>query len=196
MRLINLGRIALCVLVISCLPFVAAVAEDEPDGTWKAPPIGTKATYNFGASWEVVAVRDGRVFLLGDRSTSMQNVTWHRYRGMLASISDDGWKRTVDEGAVDKLFPLKVGNKTTVSAPQGDWNFRVMLKVTAIRTIDTLIGPRKVFRIAFLERGDDNHRAKGFGYYDAELGIYHGGIYIYGDNEPYRWKLLILEVPE
>ena len=195
MRLMSLARIALCVLAISCFPLAASAAEGELDGTWKPTPVGTKAVYNFGTSWEVVAVRHGRVFLVGDRSTELQNVAWHRYRGMVDSISDSGWKRTIDEAALDRIFPLKVGNETTFTAPEGDWNFRSKLKVVAIKTIDTLIGKRKVFRIEFFDGGDDNYRAKGFGYYDPELSLFHRGIYIFRNGDPYRWKLVHLEVP-
>ena len=77
MRLIRFGKIVLCALVMLGAPFANAVAEDEPDGTWRAPPIGTKATYNFGQTWEVVAVEGGKVHVKGDRSSEKKKPLMH-----------------------------------------------------------------------------------------------------------------------
>ena len=59
MQLISLAKGALLVLAILCLPFANAFAEGDREGFWKPLPIGTKAAYDYGASWEVVEI-DGR----------------------------------------------------------------------------------------------------------------------------------------
>ena len=71
----KLARGVLFALTILCLPIAGVFAEGELDGTWKAPPIGTKAAYNYGANWEVVAVKSDRVFVIGDPGNKIQNVS-------------------------------------------------------------------------------------------------------------------------
>ena len=186
----------MCALILLGAPLASAVAEDEADGTWRAPPIGTKATYNYGQSWEVISVDGNKVYVKGDRGASVQNVSWYLYRGMFDSISTIGAKIIYNPVELDALFPLKIGNKTTVSANAGGWKFKTLYKVTKYKEVETLLGKRPVFVIAFLERGDDNFKGKGWGYYDPELGMWHRGTYTWGDNDPYKRKLLHLEVPE
>lgn len=196
MELIKSVRIALYAFILLGSPLASAVAEGELDGTWKAPPIGTKATYNHGASWEVISVDGNRVYVQGDRSTQIQDVSWYLYRGLFDSISSSGAKIKFDPAELDALFPLKIGNKTTLSGNAGGWKWKTLYKVTKHKEVETILGKRPVFVIAFLERGDDNYKAKGWGYYDPKLGIWHRGTYAWGDNDPYKWKLLHLEVPE
>ena len=195
MRLTRFAKVLLCVLVILCLPIAGAVAQDEPDGTWNAPPIGTKAVYNYGAAWEVIHIDGGKVYVKGDRGNETQDTAFYIYRGMMDGLSFDGEVVSIDMAALDKLFPLKVGNKTTLSSYIGDWKFKTTYKVVSHKTVDTVLGKRQVFGIAFFEKGK-GHRVKGWGYYDPELGIWHGGSVTFGDGSPFKWKLLHLELPE
>ena len=195
MRLIRFGKIVLCALVMLGAPFANAVAEDEPDGTWNAPPVGTKATYNFGASWEVVAVDGGKVHVRGARSSQLKSATWHIYKGIAESISSEGKKRSYDTATVDKLFPLKVSNKTTVNYSERDWNLNATYEVVAFKRVKTILGTRQLFKIAFTEKGV-GHRAKGWGFYDPELGVWIGGDYTWGNNPTYKWRLVRLDLPE
>ena len=97
---------------------------------------------------------------------------------------------------MDSLFPLKIGNKTTVTAKKEDgWRWKTAYKVTKYKEVETLLGMRPVFVIAFLEKAR-GHKAKGWGYYDPELGIWHRGTYNWGVDEKFDWKLTHLEVPE
>ena len=196
MRQLSAARLALCLLAMLCLPLTSVIAEDDSDGTWKPVPVGTKAVYNYGESWEVIAVDGGKVILKGDRSNQAQDVVWYKYKGLFNSIGDSGAATKFDRGAIDKLFPLQVGNKTTVSADMGGWKWKTTYKVTKFKEGDTLLGKRPVFVIGFLARGDDGFKAKGWGYFDAELGLWHRGTYKWGDNDPSKWKLLHLEIPE
>ena len=198
MRLISLAGRALFVLAIGSLPLASAVAEGEPDGTWRALPVGTKATYDYGASWEVVEVDGRKVYVAGDRSPQVRDVTWHLYWGLLDSISSSGSEVNFDPADMDKLFPLRPGNKTTLSASAGGWNWKTTYKVTKFKEVDTLLGKRPVFVIVFVESGDGNYKAKGWGYFDAEFGFWHRGSYIFGEDSGNKWKwgLVSLELPE
>ena len=171
MRLIRFGKIVLCALVMLGAPFSNAVAEGEPDGTWNVPPIGTRAVYNYGASWEVIAVDGGKVHVKGDRSSQTKNVTWYLYRGMLDSTTFEGKARSFDTAAVDKLFPLKVGNKTTILTSTEEESVKITYEVVAFKKVKTILGNRQLFKIAFTERGV-GHRAKGWGFYDPEIGVW------------------------
>ena len=200
MELIRLGRIAVCALVLLGAPLANALAEGEPDGTWRAPPIGTKLTYNYGAKYEITGVEGSKVYAKGARSTETQdmNLTWYIYKGTFHGIWVDGQEISFDEEALDNLFPLKIGNKTTVAAERADgWKWKTAYKVTKFKEVDTLLGERPVFVVAFLEKGG-GHKAKGWGYYDPELGIWHRGLYRWGegDAEKINWTLTHLEVPE
>lgn len=198
MRLIGFARGTLLGLAILCLPFASVFAEGDLQGSWKPLPIGTKAAYDYGASWEVVEVDGHKVYVAGDRSSQAQDVSWHLYWGLLDSISSGGAEVIFDSADIDKLFPLKVGNKTTLSASAAGWNWKTTYKVTKFKKVDTLLGKRPVFVIVFVESGDDNYKAKGWGYFDAEFGFWHRGSYMFGDDSSNKWKwgLVNLELPE
>ena len=195
MRLIRFGKIVLCALVILGAPLANAVAEGEPDGTWRAPPIGTKATYNSGQMWEVVAVDGGKVHVKGDRSKQVKNTKWYIYRGIFGNKTFDGRTMSIDTAALDTLFPLKVGNKTTVLASVGDWRLKVNYEVVSHKKVKTILGVRQLFKIEFTERASD-YRAEGWGYYDPEIGVWIGGDYSWGNNPTYKWRLVRLDIPE
>ena len=200
MRLIRRASIVVFALAILCLPAASAVAEGEPDGTWKPPPIGTKLEYNYGAKYEITGVEGSKVYAKGARSTETKgmNLTWYIYKGTFHSIWVDGQEIAFDKEALDNLFPLQIGNKTTVAAKKEDgWSWKTAYKVTKFKEVDTLLGKRPVFVVAFLEKGG-RHKAKGWGYYDPELGIWHGGLYRWGEGEDEKifWRLTHLDVPE
>ena len=196
MRQRRAARLVLCLLAVLCLPLTSVIAEGNSDGAWKPIPVGTKAIYNYGESWEVIAIDGSKIILKGDRSNQAQDVVWYKHKGMFNSIGDSGAVIKFDPEAIDKLFPIKIGNKTTISASIEGWKWKLVYKVTKFKEVDTLLGRRSVFVIAFAERGDDNYKAKGWGYYDAEFGFWHRGTYAWGDNDPVKWKLLHLEIPE
>lgn len=83
-----------------------------------------------------------------------------------------------------------------MSADAGGWKWKTVYKVTKFKEVETLLGKRPVYVIAFAERGDGNYKAKGWGYYDAEFGFWHRGTYASGDSDPLKWKLTHLEVPQ
>lgn len=195
MRLIRFGRIVLCVLVLLGAPLATAGAESEPDGTWRAPPIGTKAEYNYGRSWEVVAVDGGKVHFKGDFNSEIKNVKWYNYKGMVDSLTVLRKRLSVDTAGVDKLFPLKVGNKTVVNSSSKEGNFKYTYEVVAFKKVKTFLGMRQLFKIAFTERGA-GHRAKGWGFYDPEYGVWIGGDYNWGNNPTFKWRLTRLDFPE
>ena len=195
MRLIRFGKIVLCALVMLGAPFANAVAEGEPDGAWRVPPIGTKAIYNYGRSYEVVAVDGGKVHVKGDISSQKKNTKWYIYRGLFESKTFDGRSMSIDTAALDKLFPLKVGNKTTVNASAGGWRLKVNYEVVSHKKVKTILGVRQLFKIEFAERASD-YRAKGWGYYDPEFGVWIGGDYTWGNNPTYKWRLVRLDLPE
>ena len=147
MRLIGFGKIMLCALMLLGAPLVSAVAEGESNGTWRAPPIGTKAEYNYGASWKVVSVESGEIHLKGDRHSELSNISWYVYKGMVDSISLSGQERTFDKAEVDELFPLKVGNKITVNVSVSNENVKFTYEVVAFKTVMTFLGKRKLFKI-------------------------------------------------
>ena len=196
MRRYDFGQIAVCLFVALCLSLINVDAQAASDGAWKPTPVGTKAVYNYGESWEVIAIDGSKVILKGDRSNQAQDVVWYKHKGIFNSIGDSGAVIKFDPEIIDKLFPLKIGNKTTISADIGGWKWKTTYKVTKFKEVDTLLGKRPVFVIGFLERGDDNYKAKGWGYYDAEFGFWHRGSYAWGDSDPIKWKLLHLEIPE
>ena len=194
MGLIRLGKIAVCVLIMLAAPLASVVAEGEPDGTWRAPPIGTKATYNYGASWEVISVEDGKMHLQGDRHSELRNISWYVYRGMVDSISLSGEKRSFDKEEVDKLFPLEVGNKITVDVSVSNKNVKFTYEVVAFKTVKTILGKRKLFKIEFTEKGS-SYRANGWGFFDPEYGVWIGGDYTYNRDPVYKWRLTRLDLP-
>lgn len=195
MGLIRLGKIALCALILLGSPLASAVAEGEPGGTWRAPPIGTKAAFNYGGSWEVVAVDGAKVHVKGDLSSDTKNTTWFIYRGMLASKTFDGRQMTIDAEALDTLFPLKVGNKTTVRCSSGEWKLKINYEVVAHKRVKTFLGVRQLFKIEFTERASD-YRGYGWGFYDPEYGVWIGGDYTWGNNPTFKWRLTRLDLPE
>lgn len=200
MRLIGFGRIVLFVLVLLGAPLANAIAEGEPDGAWKPPPIGTKVEYNFGAKYEVTRIEGSKYYVKGARTTETHGMDfeWYIYKGTFHSMWADGQKVSFDQEALDSFFPLKIGNKTTVAAERADgWKWKTAFKVTKYKEVETLLGKRPVFVVAFLEKGK-GHKAKGWGYYDPEPGIWDGGLYQWGegDNQKLNWRLTHLEVPE
>ena len=192
---IKFGMIVLFGLVMLAAPLASAVAEDEPDGTWRAPPIGTKATYNFGQTWEVVAVEGGKVHVKGDRSSEKKNTKWYKYRGLLDSKTFDGRSMSIDTAALDALFPLNVGNKATVHCSAGEWKLKINYEVVSRKGVKTILGVRQLFKIEFTERASD-YRAHGWGYYDPEYGVWIGGDYNWGNRPTYKWRLVHLDLPE
>ena len=196
MRLSGLKMLALCFAMIFVAPIAGATAEGELDGTYRPTPVGTKAIYNYGESWEVIAIEESKTFFKGDRSSQAQDTVWYKYKGMYYSIGDNGAAAKFDTEAIDKFFPLKIGNTTTVTGSEGDWDWKTKYKVMSSKEVDTLIGKRGVFVIAFQMVGEGNFRAKGWGYFDPEISVWHRGIFIVGDGDKYNWKTLHLELPE
>ena len=85
MRLIRRASIVVFALAILHLPATNAVAEGEPDGTWKPPPIGTKVAYNYGAKYEIIRTEGSKVFVKGRRSSETQEMAWYIYKGTFHS---------------------------------------------------------------------------------------------------------------
>lgn len=199
MGLAKIRTIVLCVLVVSAVSVACAAAAEEPDGTWNPTPVGTKVAYNVGMNWEVTGVDGFKVYRKGDRSPEVQDVSWYSYRGLFDSIAfSDGKDVTFDAAAIDKLFPLKVGNKTTISASKPGWKWKTILKVTSYKEVKTKLGKRPVFGIAFLEKGDGGFRSKGWIHYDPELGFWHRGKYIVtsGDGSETDILTTLVKLPE
>ena len=145
----NLWRSALSVLsVVSIIMLTpTGVASEDLDGSWRAPAVGTKLTYEDGTSREVVSVDGKKVYYKGERSPRLRDVEWYSYMGMFTSIASDGRKWKFDGKAIAQLFPLKIGNKSTVNVRIGNWRGRTTFKVTAVDEVETPIGMRKVFEI-------------------------------------------------
>ena len=196
MRLTRFSKVLLCVLVVSAVPLTGAADELELDGTYRPTPVGTKAIYNYGEAWEVIAIDGSKIVFKGDRSSQVQDAVWYKYKGMFYSIGDNGASATFDTEAIDKLFPLKVGNETTVTGSEGSWRWKTKYKVMSAKEVETLIGRRGVFVIGFWMAGDGNFRAKGWGYFDPQISVWHRGTMTVGHGDKYKWKTLHLELPE
>ena len=156
----------------------SAVADEVPDGYWRAPPVGTLLEKNFGQSCRVIAVEDDSYVCKGDLAyLGVRDTTWTVYRGLeIDTHAFNGSKRAFDKRKVDELFPLKVGNTTTFTLETGGDVYKYKYKVSSIKTIQTLLGPRTVFGITFTETGQTNdYKGKGWNYLDAELGFLHSG---------------------
>lgn len=195
MRLIGFEKLVLCALMLLAVPLANTVAQDEPHGTWRAPPVGTKAEFNYGADWEVVAVEGGKIHVQGARSAELKNVSWYIYRGMLDSINFEGNERIFDTEEVDRLFPLEVGNKTTINSDSKNRKIKITYEVVAFKRVKTKFGTRQLFKIEFTEKGK-GFRAHGWGFYDPEYGVWIGGDYTYKHNPVYKWRLISLDMPE
>ncbi len=76
MAIFDIPKFVLCALVVSVVSITSTIAAEEPDGTWKPTPIGTKVTYNIGMSWEVTAVDGGKIYRKGNRGPDVTGVTW------------------------------------------------------------------------------------------------------------------------
>ena len=196
MGLIRLGKFALCVLVISVAPFAATADDLELDGSYRPTPVGTKAVYNYGESWEVIGIDGNKTIFKGDRSSQVQDAVWYKYRGMYYSIGSEGSAAKFNTEAIDNLFPLRVGNDTTVDGSEGSWHWKTKYKVMSAKEVETLIGKRDVFVIGFWMSGDSNFRAKGWGYFDPAISVWHRGTMTVGGGDKYKRKTLLLELPE
>ncbi len=199
MAIFDIPKFVLYALVVSVVSITSTIAAEEPDGAWKPTPIGTKVTYNIGMSWEVTAVDGGKIYRKGNRGPDVTGVTWYNYRGLFESINySDGGELDFDTNSIDKLFPLKVGNKTTVSYSLPGWRGKTAYKVVAYKEVKTLLGIRPVFVIAYVDSGDGNYRAKGWNHYDPELGFWHRGVYtiLSGTGGELKMWITDLELPE
>ena len=194
-----MGRFLLAA-VLAAFAFAGPALAQDLDGTWRPPPIGTKIAYNSGVVYEVVAADGGNVHVKGDRSLRLQDTTWSNYRSLWSSVSGQGAANTVDKDALDSLFPLEVGKTATFAWRSGKWRGETTYKVSSIKTIETLLGPREVFGIVLSERGTHGNKfqGKGFMYFDPALGIQHKGRYIEvsNDNKTTNWRIVCLELPE
>ena len=88
----------LCGFVVVGAITVGAMADDAPDGHWKPPPVGTLLEYNNGESCRVIAVKEDGYVCKGDRTYSLQDVTWSVHWGIQHDIhGGDGTKITYDK---------------------------------------------------------------------------------------------------
>ena len=137
----------------------------------------------------MIAVEDDRYFCKGDRNYWNQDRTWTVYRGLVYDMSgNDGSPVIFDKRALDRLFPLAVGNKVTVNFSGG--SYRTVYKVSSLKTIRTRLGLRPAFGISYFETGGDGYKGKGWSYIDAELGFQHYGkhVAVSDDNKEYKWR--------
>ena len=194
-----MGRLFLAAALAAFTLAGPALAQDL-DGTWRPPPIGTKVAYNSGVLFEVLAVEGGDVYLRGDRSAQLQDTSWSIYKGICQSMRHDGTAFACDKEGYDSLFPLEVGKTAKITWPPGQWRGVTSFKVSSVKTIETVLGPREVFGIVYTDRGThgNNWHAKGFYYFDPALGLLHRGrhIEVSNDNRTTNWKVVCLDVPE
>ena len=183
----------------AALAFISGVvvADDEPDGVWRAPPVGTLLQSNIGMSCRVIAVDDDRYHCEGDRSYWAQDRTWSVYKGLLEDVSAAGAKIRFGRQELDELFPLEVGRATTVRGRTANISWEMTFEVTSLKTIQTRLGPRSVFGVTYRETAENGYKAKGWYYLDAHLGFYHSGkrIEVSGGNTQHRLRLFTVELP-
>ena len=184
---------------VVALGIMGSVSADNLDGTWKPPAVGTKIAYDDGTSYEVIRIEGNAVYLKGNRSAQVTDVEWMDYMGMYYDMSDsDGREFFFSKEAVEDLFPLEVGNESTVSANDGEWHWKTTFEVTKIREIETLLGPRQVFVIKWYDKGTggSSYSGQGYGYWDPELSIWYEGAYKARGEERLDWKATSIELPQ
>ena len=193
-------RRLLFAVAIASLIFAGPALAQELDGTWRPPPVGTKVANNFGTVYEVIAAEGGNVYVKGDRNNQIQNTSWSIYRGICPSMTYEGGAYDCDKKGIDSLFPLEVGKTATITWPPGEWRGKTTYKVNSVKTIKTVIGPRKVFGIVYTNKGThgNNWRSKGFFYFAPALGFAHSGrdIEVSNDNWTGNWRIVCLDLPE
>ena len=174
------------------------MADNTPDGHWRPPPVGTLLEYNQGESCRVVAVDEDSFECKGDRSYWVQDVTWSVYRGILPDTAlGDGSPVIFDKREAGMLFPLEVGNTVILSGRTASIDWEMKLKVTSFKRVETRLGERPVFAIAYIETAENGYKAKGWGYLDAEYGFIHSGkrVEVSGGNREHRLRLFTVELP-
>ena len=186
-------------VAVVALGVMGSVSANDLDGTWKPTAVGTKVVYDDGSSFEVIRVDGNEVFFKGNRSADVTDVEWMAYMGMYDNMSNsDGSEWFFSKEAIERLYPLEVGNESTVPVNDGRWHWETTFKVTKIKEIETPLGPRQTFVIKYNVKGvaDLDYSGQGYGYYDPELSIWYEGAYKSKGSARVDWKATSVELPQ
>ena len=181
------------------LGIMGSASADDLDGTWKPTAVGTKVVYDHGLSYEVIRVDGNEVYFKGNRSAEVTDVEWMAYMGMYDNMSgSDGAEWFFSREAIEDLYPLAVGNESTVSVNDGQWHWKTTFKVTKIKEVETPLGPRNVFVIKYFDKGvaGNSYSGQGYGYFDPELSIWFGGAYKAKGDARRDWNVTSVELPQ